>query len=40
MANCLKGFIEINRRKTTADMWEAIADWESDLQWLTTIFGC
>jgi hypothetical protein len=40
MANCLKGFIEINRRKTTADMSAAIADWESDLQWLTTIFGC
>jgi hypothetical protein len=27
------------RRKTTADISGAIADWESDLKWLTNALG-
>lgn len=40
MARCLSGFAAGARRKTSADMSEAIADWESDLQWLVTTCGC
>jgi hypothetical protein len=36
---CLGGFIAGAERKKHANMSAAIADWESDLEWLNTTFG-
>jgi hypothetical protein len=36
MTRCLGGFIKLAERRTTADMSESIADWESDLAWLNS----
>lgn len=38
MARCLGGFAAGARRKTGADMSDAIADWESDLLWLAALY--
>lgn len=38
MFNCLTGFSRAARRRP-ADCSEAIADWESDIQWLRNTFG-
>ncbi len=39
MANCLTGFARGARRKSNANMSEAIGDWESDLEWLIDTYG-
>lgn len=38
-ARCLAGFAAGARRRINADMSGAIADWESDLEWLTRTYG-
>jgi hypothetical protein len=39
ITGCLIKFIELAERRTRADMSGAIADWQSDLDWLKKTHG-
>jgi hypothetical protein len=39
MNRALSGFLDLARRRNSADMSGAIADWEADLAWLAKHFG-